>query len=392
VAAIVLALHVGWVAVYFAAGHEVRDFAHIGPYFVKGSTKSDVIRYDPSYRYPLNHDAERQGGGYDGQFYYYLALDPAKAHYYMDAPGYRYLRPLYPALARYAALAQPAVVPWTLLILNVLAAALGTFLLARWLAARGHAPYLALLYGLSPGLLVATQRDLTESLAYSLVSAAVLALNLRGRRGELLSALLFMLAVFARQTTAVFVPVFALVVLLRGGGPLRARVRRNALVAAGYVALAALPYAAYSYAINAWLGHSAPTGNFTPIPLGGLFQMDFQIARQGVSLVTVVVPALIFMGLGVRYLRERSSWPAALALELNGLAFVVFGADSGAFPARSRITLGIVMATVWLLPRLIEERGPRRAWLVAAVVLWLGMLPVIAVYGMTGVQFAGYAL
>ena len=65
--------------------------------------------------------------GYDGQFYYRMALDPANLHktafgITMDAP-YRFMRIGYSALAWALAAGQHAAVPYTLVAINV--AALG---------------------------------------------------------------------------------------------------------------------------------------------------------------------------------------------------------------------------------------------------------------------------
>ncbi len=84
VTVVVLAFHALWMAAFFATGHEVRDFIRIGPAVVRSSHVSTVIRYDPTYAYPANHDISHPGLGYDGQYYYYVALDPARARYYME--------------------------------------------------------------------------------------------------------------------------------------------------------------------------------------------------------------------------------------------------------------------------------------------------------------------
>src|SRR5690349_17648003 len=64
--------------------------------------------------------------GYDGQFSYYIALDPATAPQLMDVPAYRLQRILLPILARMVALGQPALVPWALLLINFVALVVGT--------------------------------------------------------------------------------------------------------------------------------------------------------------------------------------------------------------------------------------------------------------------------
>ena len=58
--------------------------------------------------------------------------------------------------------------------------------------------------GLSPGLLLGVQRDLTEPLAYALVAAGVFLFDYGGKRRLLWAGLTFGLAGLARQTTLVF--------------------------------------------------------------------------------------------------------------------------------------------------------------------------------------------
>ena len=69
--------------------------------------------------------------GYDGQFAYYIAVDPTSARAKLDVPAYRYQRILYPLLARALGLGQMAWIPWSLLVVNLVALAMATDFLAR---------------------------------------------------------------------------------------------------------------------------------------------------------------------------------------------------------------------------------------------------------------------
>ena len=84
--------------------------------------------------------------GYDGQFAYYIARDPVGARPYLGSnPSYRYQRIVYPMLARFLALGQPALIPWTLLLINIVSISWGTELLGRMLRSHGLSAYLAAL-------------------------------------------------------------------------------------------------------------------------------------------------------------------------------------------------------------------------------------------------------
>ena len=373
----VLAVHVVWVAAFFATGHEVRDLIRLGPEHVSRSDASDVIRFDPTYDYPDNPDPERQGEGYDGQFSYFLAVDPAKAEHYMDVPPYRYKRPLYPMTARLLGLGEPATIEWTLLLVNLAAMFLGTAAMAAWLSRQGLHHAWALGYGLTPGLLVSTQRDLTEPLGHALLAAALLALAALPRRSGWLGAgVLLGLAGLARQTTLLFAPFFALALVVQDR---RAWPRAGALVA-----LAAAPYLAWSAWVDANIAERGRVSDqFVGVPFSGFFNREFEIERSGVSLLTVGVPALILVVVAAVLIRRRAALWAGLALAANACVFVLFNSSSNAYTARGRAAVGVAFAAVMCLPWLLHE-GPRvRRALLTAAALWYPILPVVFIYGLT---------
>ena len=57
--------------------------------------------------------------GYDGQFVYQIGRDPLNGWRYVDVPAYRYQRILYPILARVLSLGNSTVLPWTLILINL---------------------------------------------------------------------------------------------------------------------------------------------------------------------------------------------------------------------------------------------------------------------------------
>ncbi|HEX8995497.1 MAG TPA: hypothetical protein VF812_05665 [Ktedonobacterales bacterium] len=154
-------------------------------------------------------------GGYDGQFYYLLALNPFSPHAALpgarfDLPAYRAQRILYPALVWALSLGgRPALVP-TLLVLVNLAAIVAVGALGAQLARRaGVAPLWGVVVAFYPGLLLSLARDLSEPLALACALGGLLC-ALDRRWGW--TALLLSLAVLARETTALF----ALALLVAG--------------------------------------------------------------------------------------------------------------------------------------------------------------------------------
>ena len=153
--------------------------------------------------------------GYDGQFYYRFALDPADLS--TAAHGIRLDTPLrrqrigYPLLAWAVARGHPASVPAALVAVNVLGLALaGLFggLLAREL---GRHP----LWGLLPagyfGLVTTLARDLTEITAVLFVLAGLVALH---RQRPAWAALGFAAASLCRETALLIPASLALTRLL----------------------------------------------------------------------------------------------------------------------------------------------------------------------------------
>lgn len=393
--AVVLGVYAVWIGAFMAQGHDVRDFIRIGTLFVQRSHASPHIRFDPHYRYPPNHDAPN-GVGYDGQFSYYMALDPTRARHYMDDPPYRYGRVLYPAAAWALAAGQRDALPTTMLLVDWLAIGLGTLAIAAWLRRRGASEWWALAYGLYPGLFVGLQRDLTEPLAYGLAALAVYLFDQGGRHRLVLAGLALGLGALARQTVGVFALCFAGAVLLRGEGSLRARARRNWRAAAGFAALSLGPVIAWTGFLWAWLG-AIGTGKFLrPVPFLGLLDSGhWQLSRQPVEVWSVVLPGLLLGAVAVEMLRRGVGRLPAACLLANVVPFVLLlNVYRDGYTASGRATTGVVLAALMCVPHLRELGewpAPRRvaslrhpaALLLAAVAVWATMFPVIVVYGLT---------
>jgi hypothetical protein len=382
--ALVLAVYAVWIAAFLAQGHEARDFVRIGTLFVQRSHASHEIRYDPRYRYPPNHDVP-DGVGYDGEFSYFLALDFPQARHYMDDPPYRYGRVLYPAAAWALAAGQPGAIPVAMLLVNLLAIGGGTLAIAAWLRRRGASPWWAVAFGLYPGLFVALQRDLNEPLAYALAALAVYLFDHGGRRRLLLAGAAFGLAALARQTVVVFALCYLGAILLRGEGPLGARLRANAGAAAGFAALALGPIVAYTGVLWAWLG-AVGTGKFLrPAPLLGLVDSGpWKLARQPVEIWAVVLPGLLLGAVGVALWRRGAGRLAAACLLANIVPFVLLlNVYRDGYTASGRASTGVVLAALMCVPYLRALPRDSSRLLPTAVAVWATMLPVVAVYGLT---------
>lgn len=141
--------------------------------------------------------------GYDGQFGYYIAMQPnpriVSSH--LDVPAYRYQRILLPVLARIFSSGNPQWIPWWLVILPLLGQVVGVAFVAKIIQDQEHNPLFALIYGLNAGSLLSIRVALPEPLAYAFVAGALYAIR---KQNYWIGALCFALAFFTKEVTLVF--------------------------------------------------------------------------------------------------------------------------------------------------------------------------------------------
>ena len=362
VAVAVLLFQVAWVGLLFARGFEVRDFIGLGRAYVVRGDQSGPIHIDPAYHYTAN------GIGYDGQWAYYIAVDPGRARAHLDGPSYRLGRILYPALARLLALGRASLVPYALLALNLGAVFAGCLAIGAWLRRRDRSAWWAAVFGLFPGITIAVHRDLTEVVAYSLAALAVLALDSRSRRRWVLGGLLFAAAVLARETTAVFAVVYAL-----------AEFKRRPAVSVGILALALFPLAAWDLYLVVRVGpiDTGQASRFTPIPLGGMLAArPWRIGHARVVLSMILPGLLCFAAAAVGWWRGARG-PAVVCLAANVGLFVLFLPPQSYIDsdAAMRVSTGVVLAALLSIPVLSEALRSDR-WIRVCAALWLVTIPV----------------
>jgi hypothetical protein len=340
-------------------GGDARDFVQIGTRYVAASQASPVIRLDPSYRgYPEN------GIGYDGQFAYYIALDPVNARHYVGRVSYRYMRILYPALAWALSLGNPGWVPVTLLLVNLLAVAAGTWAVAAWCKRQELSPWLALVYAFYVGQVLAFTRDLTEVLAYALVALGVYLY----KRNRVLSATLFGLAVLARETTVVFATLYALFLLVGSGASTGRRLRDAALF--GTIAIG--PAVVWQLFLVSWIGNLGWQQATGPVwlPFSGLLAL-YPLSQPVLEVVqAVIVPGVVCLVAGLWAMWRMEAWRRVecWALVLNALLFVLLlpSASLTDLLGSARVATGVVLAAIYALPY-----AGGRAWFYFCAALWL---------------------
>jgi hypothetical protein len=304
---------------------------------------------------------------YDGQFAYYIALDPAGAAPYLDVPAYRYQRILLPLAARVLALGQSGLMPWTLLIINLGAQVAGTWAFGELLAAYGASRWYAIVFGLWAGSVYAVRLALAEPLAYGLAAGALLA-SRRGREGW--AAVLYGLALFAKETTLLFVAAHLAWLALHGDWRGVARL----------AAVAVLPFAAFQLCLLAWFGRvglgsggdlSTP---FEIIPFMGLLRIGAINSRALALFAAILGPLVVWptvWGLvaAARRLWQRDFSLAAMALAANA-GFIPFTPFS-----TFREPLGMLRLATGLVMALVLFGAYRRSRRVLNYsVLWLAAL------------------
>jgi hypothetical protein len=139
--------------------------------------------------------------GNDGQQFLSLALDPLQqlpgTSAALDNPIYRGKRLLYPLLAWLAGLGQPALIPWSLGLINVALIGCCGALVAAWAQLEQRSPQWGLAVLALPSYWITLSLDTADLLATTLLLASAVAFRVQ-RPGLLVSSL--SLALLSRET------------------------------------------------------------------------------------------------------------------------------------------------------------------------------------------------
>ena len=242
----------------WAKGH-ISRFILVGRHFVTPAQLPHGIAVSPTY-------------GYDGQFFYRLALDPLNFRLTafgitVDRP-YRFMRIGYPALTWLVSAGQHAVVPLLLVVVNVVAVGAIGFLGGVIARQAGRHALAGLLLPAYFGLITSLARDTAEPLAAACLLGGLLAI--RGRRPAL-AAVLLAYGALTRETVMVAVAAIAAVQVFG----ILAR-RRPARVSGDDLPwlVPAVAFTAWQVVVRAATGSStvlADGGRNAGVPFTGLF-------------------------------------------------------------------------------------------------------------------------
>lgn len=359
----------------FNSGHDPRSFILIQRQMVLASHASKVIKVEPGFPYV------GKGREYDGANYYVMALDPVNARYYVTGGSYYYSRVLYPLAARLLALGQPGLIPYTLILINLISVVWGTVMLAAWLRRKRVPPWFALIYAADSGVFVAFQRDLTEPLAYALLATGIYILQFGGKRRVIWSGVCFALAVLTRDKAAILALVAILGFFL--GHDLHLRNFRLPQIRhqlPGTIALAAmtlLPYTALKVFLYLWL-HSvtiAPAQQVAPFAAMFSARVSGQILLSDVlgAMVPAATCAVLALWSFLRGSRDLSL--AALFLLVIVTTVTLNPEYFIDVTGLMRATILVVMATLYALPALDTVTHGNRMWLYLCAIGWVSMTP-----------------
>ncbi len=306
-------------------------------------------------------DPRAPGGGYDGQFAYFIAREPMSAVPQLDVPAYRWQRVLYPMLARLVSFGHAEWVPFALVAVNVIAVGIGTGALARLMKVEQAPAWLPIMFFAWFGTGQALLYDLNEitALAFSLVA---LWLFFRGQVIE--AGLVFGLGALAKDLVFLFAVPCAVHLF----------VTRRSRQSLGLSILAIGPYLLWMLALRIALGRwsfDAQATQFTVIPFSGI---------QGSGPATAFVIALLILPGFVCLFLAFKHWRDVYSLSvMSSFAFVTFlPSYSYSADAVFRLSTPLVLAGALLLARF-----RRRTWLILFASLWsaTGVLSVLVATG-----------
>ena len=184
------------------AKHNIGNFILVGEHFANPKQLPHGIPIQPTF-------------GYDGQFFYRLALDPADLSHTAFGitvdHSYRFMRIGYPALTWLLSGGQHSVVPDVLVVVNILAVGALGYLGGVFAVEGGRNALWGLLVPGYFGIVTSVSRDTAEPLAAACLLAGLVALR---RRRPVLAGLLLAYGALTRETVMVGVGAIAIMRVL----------------------------------------------------------------------------------------------------------------------------------------------------------------------------------
>jgi hypothetical protein len=312
---VALVLTLLWVAVLLARGnYDPVAFVAIGTRF---------------------QDHDPQGStGYDGQFAYYMAREGLASQPKLDVPSYRLQRILYPLIVSLVSLGQASLIPWMMIVVNLVALGIAAGVLAAWLVRYRRPAWYALVFAFWIGVIFTIRLDLNE-LTCVMFGIAGLAL-VRDQR-LYVGALLLALSALAKEMGFVFVAAAGLFLFFSG-------CRRAAMT---LVVIGLLPYALWAFIIHFIVAEPAIIygGTLPPVfPLQGYSNAKTPIEFL-LMVIWLILPALALGATALIYVvRHPASLPAWFMLASAVWVLYLPAATAYDLTAAFRVAMPLVPA------------------------------------------------
>ena len=285
--------------------------------------------------------------GYDGQFVYYIAMNPFPSDVkpLLDVPAYRYQRILLPLIVRFLSFGDDRLVPWLLAFVGVISQVVGTWAIVLLLNRWSINSWYALVYGLWAGFTLSVRLDLPETLAYALVCWAILEME---RERIISSSILFGLALFAKEVTIIYVFGGVIYFLIK-------RLRRQLSILLLFSIIPFIIFQGWIWRIFGEIGigsGGAMATSFEIIPYMGLFRIGFFSPVYLIMMALAFVPSIVIPSVWGIYtsvnrwlMGDRGYLLLALFLNALVIAFLPFSTfrETGGL---LRFSCGLVLAVL----------------------------------------------
>jgi hypothetical protein len=310
--------------------------------------------------------------GYDGQFAYYIAVNPQPSvvEPHLDVPAYRYQRILLPLLANLFSFGSKELIPWMLIVINLSAHVLGTWSLARWFRLVGHRPLYALVYGMWVGLIIPIGADLNEPLAFALIVAGWLAIQYKK---PILGVSLLTLSMFAKESSSLFIAGILIAEMLT-----RRRLKMLVPLISGILTF--LLWQVWLRSVFGQFGFASGGAMATPfewIPFMGLLRVGFINVKALLLYIIVFGPSIVIPTIWGIYTSAKSLFRGDLRAEVWAL-FINAGATAFLPFSTFREPLGIVrVATGLVLAILLYSAMKKERQILNYTFFWFVLLAML---------------
>lgn len=349
------------------AKHNIGNFILVGRHFANPAQVPRGIPLQPTY-------------GYDGQYFYRLALDPADFSHTAFGISvdhtYRFMRIGYPALTWLLSAGQHSLVPDVLVGVNILAVGALGYLGGVFAVQGGRNALWGLLLPAYFGVVTSVSRDTAEPLAAACLLAGLLALR---RRRPVLAGLLLAYGALTRETVMVGVGAIAIVRVITLARQRRAPGREDVAWVLPSVVFAAWQVVIYavtgSVALatdggrNAGVPLSAPLHalavNLRHINMNTFDQYDLWLLEFG-ALVLCCAAAIVTMRASASPGHEK----LALCLYIVEICLVNPNTWSSLDADMRSFIEVYLMAVIVLLSVPAGRLGARFAWILPLLAVW----------------------